>query len=82
MFESGIGRAFNIALASMPGFSLPADMSPAISYFDHDLVYPSFQVEADGTIAVPTSSGLGFQVDEEYIAAQTMTRSEQVSAGA
>jgi hypothetical protein len=79
MFESGIGRAFNIAIASLPGFQLPADMSPASFYFEHDLVYPSFVVATDGTIQVPQIPGLGFEVDEEYIRAQTVVRTEHTS---
>lgn len=74
MFESGIGRAFNLALASLPNFSLPADMSPAEFYFDGDLVDPSFRVEADGTIRVPQAPGLGFPVDEERIRRQTQSK--------
>jgi O-succinylbenzoate synthase len=69
MFESGIGRAHNLALASLPGFTLPADMSPADFYFAYDLVDPSFHVDPDGTIAVPRSPGLGFPVDEGRIRA-------------
>lgn len=76
MFESGIGRAFNLALASLPGFSLPADMSPAAFYFERDLVFPSFVVDPDGTIQVPQNPGLGFSVDEEYIRAQALTCSD------
>lgn len=67
MFESGIGRAFNLALASLPGFTLPADMSPAAFYFEGDLVEAPFHVEADGTVRVPTAPGLGFAVDEDRI---------------
>lgn len=78
MFESGLGRAFNLALASMPGFSLPADMAPSTHYFEDDLVHSTFKVESDGTIHVPTDTGLGFEVDEEIIEAQTVHRKEIV----
>jgi O-succinylbenzoate synthase len=55
MLESGIGRAHNLALASLPGFTLPGDISPA-RYFDRDLISPAVEVAADGT-RVPTGSG-------------------------
>lgn len=67
MFESGIGRAFNIALAALSGFSLPADMSPASFYFDGDLAEDGFQSSPRGTTAVPSRNGPGFTVDEARI---------------
>jgi O-succinylbenzoate synthase len=79
MFESGIGRAFNLALASLPGFTLPADMSPSAFYFAHDLVDPPYTVAPDGTIAVPTAPGLGFAVDEDRLR-RTAARVEVVTA--
>ena len=60
MLETGIGRAANVALASLPGFTLPGDTSASDRYFDRDLTDP-FVVEADGTMAVPTGPGLGVQ---------------------
>jgi O-succinylbenzoate synthase len=76
MLESGIGRAPNLALGSLPGFTQPADMSPASVLFTEDLVDPTYEVEADGTIRVPTSAGLGFAVDEERVRARTVRRIE------
>jgi o-succinylbenzoate synthase len=70
MFETGIGRAFNIALASLPNFTLPADMSPPLMYFPEDLVDPGFIVE-DGWVEVPDAIGLGYPVIEERIARHT-----------
>jgi O-succinylbenzoate synthase len=72
MMESGIGRAGNLALCSVPGFTEPADMSPASVLFEWDLVDPTFEVAADGTIAVPTAPGLGFPVREDRVRAQTV----------
>lgn len=63
MFESGIGRAFNIALASLPGFTLPADMSPSSILLQYDLVSDPYTVEK-GEIAVPTVAGLGYVIDD------------------
>jgi o-succinylbenzoate synthase len=74
MLESGIGRAFNLALASLPGFSQPADMSPASVLFTEDLVEPTYTVDPDGCIAVPTDPGLGFDVDAARVQARTVRR--------
>src|SRR5439155_15301611 len=59
MLESGIGRAANIALASLPGFDHPADMSPAAILYEQDVVDPTYQVDRDGFIGVPREVGLG-----------------------
>ncbi|MBI5449036.1 o-succinylbenzoate synthase [Candidatus Gottesmanbacteria bacterium] len=67
MLESGIGRAFNIALASLPGFSLPADMSPSSIFYKEDIINPTYAVDNKGFIAVPTTAGLGFSVDEKRL---------------
>ena len=58
MLETGVGRALNLALASMPGFTLPGDTSASARYFHDDLTEP-FEMEADGTMAVPTGPGIG-----------------------
>jgi o-succinylbenzoate synthase len=58
MLETGIGRAANLALASLPGFTLPGDTSASRRYFEQDLT-PPFELAADGTMAVPTGPGLG-----------------------
>ena len=71
MLESGIGRAHNIALASLPGFSLPGDISASSRYFARDLIVPEVEVAPDGTVKVPTDSGLGFMVDFDYIKSRT-----------
>jgi O-succinylbenzoate synthase len=73
MLESGIGRAHNIALASLPGFSLPGDISASSRYFARDLIVPEVFVSNDGTVEVPTGPGLGFKVDIDYIESQTVT---------
>ncbi len=73
MLESGIGRAHNIALASLGGFSLPGDISASSRYFARDLIVPEVSVAADGTVEVPRGSGLGFELDLDYIASNTET---------
>ena len=73
MLESGIGRAHNLALASLPGFTLPGDISASSRYFHRDLISPAVEVAADGTVEVPGGHGLGFEVDQAYIAECTET---------
>ena len=67
MLESGIGRAHNVALASLPGFTLPGDISASRRYFDRDIIAPEVEVAPDGTIAVPPGPGLGFEVDVPFL---------------
>jgi o-succinylbenzoate synthase len=72
MIETGIGRGFNLALASLPGFTLHSDMSPARLFYAHDLVEPTFDIRPDGCIAVPARAGNGFPVVPERIADATI----------
>ena len=58
MLETGIGRAVNLALAAMPGFTLPGDTSASARYFHDDLTEP-FELAPDGTMAVPAGAGIG-----------------------
>jgi O-succinylbenzoate synthase len=74
MLESGIGRAHNLALASLPGFTLPGDISASGRYFERDIVTPGVTVDADGTVAVPDGPGLGLDVDLGFIERLTETR--------
>lgn len=63
MLESGIGRAGNVALASLPGFTLPGDISASKKYYAFDIVDPEFVINPDGTMDVPTKPGIGVEVD-------------------
>jgi len=74
MLESGIGRAHNIALASLSGFTLPGDISASSRYFARDVITPEVTVSPEGTVDVPTGSGIGFEVDVDYIDAMTQTK--------
>ncbi len=74
MLETGVGRGFNLALASLPNFSLPADMSPARIFYAEDLVEPTFDIRPDGTVAVPEQPGCGFHVQEDRIDQYTAVR--------
>ena len=67
MLESGIGRAHNIHLASLPNFRLPGDIAASKRYYVPDLIEPGIEVAPDGTIAVPTGPGIGVNVVRERI---------------
>jgi len=72
MLESGIGRAHNIALASLHGFTLPGDISASSRYFARDIICPEVTL-SDGTVKVPKGVGLGFEVDIDFIEQLTET---------
>ena len=65
MLETGIGRAGNVAMAAMPGFTLPGDTSASDRYYRRDITEPF--VLKDGRLKVPTGPGLGVSVDEEFL---------------
>lgn len=66
MVETGIGRAANAALAALPGFTLPGDISASTRFYARDIVVDPIEVE-DGHVAVPTSPGLGFEIDHAVL---------------
>lgn len=65
--ETGIGRASNLAIASLPGFTLPGDISASDRYYTRDITFESFKLNDDSTITVPNSPGLGVTVDEAAV---------------
>jgi O-succinylbenzoate synthase len=72
MFESGVGRAYNVALASLPNFSLPGDLSPSARYWKQDVVSPEWTMDAEGMVHVPRDEpGIGVTVDVEFIESLT-----------
>jgi O-succinylbenzoate synthase len=71
MLESGIGRAHNIHLASLPNFTLPGDIAASKRYFVPDLIEPGIEVDPDGTIPVPTGPGIGVNIVEARVQAAT-----------
>ena len=72
MLETGIGRAHNIHLASLPNFSLPGDIAASKRYYQPDLIDPAIEVAADGTIAVPTGPGIGVDIVGDRLDAATL----------
>jgi len=60
MLESGIGRAHNIAMSTLPNFTLPGDVSASKRYWHHDIIEPEVEVTPKGTIRAPTAPGIGF----------------------
>jgi len=74
MLESGVGRAYNVALASLPNFSLPGDVSPSRRYWERDVVTPEWTME-DGRVRVPLDRpGLGVAVDRDRVDDLTVRR--------
>jgi len=81
MLETGIGRAANLALASLPGFTLPGDISASARYYARDIAEPTFTLNADSTIDVPTGPGLGVHVLVDELDRVTVRREEFGPAG-
>jgi O-succinylbenzoate synthase len=69
MLETNVGRAANVALASLPNFSLPGDISASARYYHQDIAGPDFVLNDNSTISVPAGPGLGVQVIPERLAA-------------
>lgn len=69
MLETNVGRAGNVALASLPNFTLPGDISASTRYFHQDIAEPNFELNPDSTIDVPTTPGLGVRVLPQRLAA-------------
>lgn len=74
MLETGIGRAANVALASLPNFTLPGDISASERYFRRDVVRNTFALNPDSTLSVPEGPGSGAVVDEEFLDSVTLER--------
>jgi O-succinylbenzoate synthase len=76
MLESGIGRAHNIAMSTLPGFVLPGDVSASERYWEEDIIEPPVTVSTAGTITAPASPGIGFSVNEKRIESLAVRREE------
>lgn len=73
MLETGVGRASNLALASLPGFVLPGDISASDRYYQRDITNERFVLNDDSTIVVPAAPGLGVTIDEEALRQFTLS---------
>jgi O-succinylbenzoate synthase len=78
MLESGIGRAHNIALSTLPNFTLPGDVTASRRYWTEDVIEPEVTVSPQGTIAAPEGPGIGFEPRRERIDALTVRREELI----
>jgi o-succinylbenzoate synthase len=84
MLETGVGRAQNVHLSTLPNFTLPGDVSASKRYWKEDIVEPEVEVSAKGTITVPQGPGTGYRVKEEFVEKLTVrkqTFSAAVSVG-
>jgi len=79
MLEAGIGRAHNIALATLPNFTLPGDVSASKRYWKRDIIVPEVETTARGTIEIRDEPGFGYQIDEHFLRHVTV-REETVTA--
>ena len=67
MLESGVGRAHNIAMSTLPNFTLPGDVSASQRYWNEDIIEPGVEVSSRGTIRVTASPGLGYAVKRDLV---------------
>lgn len=74
MLETGVGRAHNIALSSLPNFSLPGDVSASKRFWSEDIIEPEVTVSSKGEIVVPTTSGSGYKIRKDRIESLTVRR--------
>jgi O-succinylbenzoate synthase len=74
MLESGIGRAHNIAMATMAGFTLPGDVSASSRYWEEDIIAPAVTITSCGTIVAPEKPGIGFDVNVERVERVTVRK--------
>ena len=78
MLESGIGRAHNIAMSTLSGFTLPGDVSASARYWEKDIIEPPVTVSPQGTIEAPSTPGIGYEVCERDIEDLTVNSEEIV----
>ena len=76
MLESGVGRAHNLHLSTLPNFTLPGDVAASCRYYAPDLIDPEIVMRPDGTIAVPSGPGIGVNLVPDRVAAATTEKME------
>jgi O-succinylbenzoate synthase len=67
MLESGIGRAHNVALSTLPNFTLPGDVSASKRYWSRDVVVPAVETTPQGTIVIRDEPGFGYEIDQDFL---------------
>jgi O-succinylbenzoate synthase len=72
MLESGIGRAHNIAMSTLPNFVLPGDVSASKRYWKRDIIQPEVSVSPQGTIRVTEKPGFGYEIDFDFLKSVTV----------
>jgi O-succinylbenzoate synthase len=80
MLESGIGRAHNVAVSTLPNFTLPGDVSASQRYWTQDIIEPEVEVSSRGTIRVPDAPGLGYKVRRDFVEQLTVRKKNWKSA--
>lgn len=76
MLESGIGRAHNVAMSTLQGFTLPGDVSASKRYWSEDIIEPKVEVTPHGTIVAPNTPGIGFAVKRDRIGKLAVRKAE------
>lgn len=76
MLETGVGRAHNVAMASLPTFVLPNDISETARYYVEDIATPHFRLNSNGTISMPAGAGVGVEVDPKLLKKFTIAKLE------
>jgi o-succinylbenzoate synthase len=74
MLETGIGRAHNIAMSSLPGFVLPGDVSASQRYWEEDIIEPEVEVSRTGTTTIPSAPGIGYSVRAKRVEQLTVRK--------
>ena len=74
MLESGVGRAHNIAMSTLAGFTLPGDVSASKRYWHEDIIEPEVEVTPQGTIIAPETPGIGFEIRGDRIDNSTVRK--------
>lgn len=74
MFETGVGRAHNIALSSLPNFTLPGDTSASSRYWVQDIVSPGVEFASPGCLDVPAGYGIGYEIDQKALEKYTLRK--------
>ncbi|MDQ6704440.1 MAG: o-succinylbenzoate synthase, partial [Acidobacteriota bacterium] len=77
MLEAGVGRAHNVALATLPNFTLPGDVSASKRYWKRDIITPEVETTPQGTIAVREQPGFGYEIDRDFLK-QVTVREETI----